>query len=120
MWKKELGKQGEQDAVRFLEGLGMEIVARNWRYGRSELDLVAKQDEILHVVEVKTRWGEEYLAVEELVRRTQVQRILEGAQAFMELHGGAATAIQIDLLVIITNPWGTSYEYIPDAIQDSF
>ncbi|MGP1461149.1 MAG: YraN family protein [Bacteroides sp.] len=120
MWKKELGKQGEQAAVRFLEGQGMEIVARNWRYGRSELDLVAKQDEILHVVEVKTRWGDAYTTVEELIRRSQAQRILEGAQAFMEHYRGTATAIQVDLLVIITNPWGTSYEYIPDAIQDSF
>ena len=120
MWKKAFGKQGEADAVRYLEGHGLEIVARNWRYGRSELDIVAKQDSILHVIEVKTRWGDEYTSVEALVRSAQKQRILEGAQAFMELHGGAARASQIDLFVIITNPWGTSYEYIPDAIQDSF
>lgn len=50
-----LGKRGELVAANWLQRQGYRILARNWRYGRLELDLVAQLGETLVVVEVKTR-----------------------------------------------------------------
>lgn len=59
---KAIGDIGEQLVVDYLEAMGIEVVARNWRAGGGrgcvgELDLVARDGECLLVVEVKSRGG---------------------------------------------------------------
>lgn len=51
----ETGKKGEDLAVKFLKNKGYEILATNWRFRRSEVDIIAKDGPILVFVEVKTR-----------------------------------------------------------------
>ena len=46
----ELGKEGEDEAVRYLETKGYRICHRNWRSGRKELDIVAEHQGELIVV----------------------------------------------------------------------
>ena len=51
----ELGELGEDLAVEELEKNGYEIVERNWRYKKAEIDIIARKNEVLAIVEVKTR-----------------------------------------------------------------
>ena len=53
--RRSTGWQGEAEAARYLRRRGWRIVARNWRAGRDELDIVARDGENLVFVEVKTR-----------------------------------------------------------------
>ena len=53
--RQSLGRQGEAEAARYLRRRGWRIAARNWRAGRDELDIVARDGENLVFVEVKTR-----------------------------------------------------------------
>ena len=61
--RKPLGRLGEDLAARHLEQAGWQIVARNWRTRRGEIDIVARDGEWLVFVEVRTRraaptrWG---------------------------------------------------------------
>lgn len=50
-----IGKMGEGIAVKFLKGKGMRVLARNYRHGHDEIDVVALEEKILVFVEVKTR-----------------------------------------------------------------
>jgi putative endonuclease len=50
-----LGRQGENLAAAYLEGLGCELVARNWRTRTGELDIVVREGDWLVFVEVRTR-----------------------------------------------------------------
>jgi len=53
---RDIGAAGERAAERFLqERHGFEVVARNWRHGRDEIDLVCKDGDVLVFVEVKAR-----------------------------------------------------------------
>jgi Holliday junction resolvase-like predicted endonuclease len=53
--RQQLGRVGEQMAAELLAGQGYQILARNWRSGRSgEIDLVAQDDACLVIVEVRT------------------------------------------------------------------
>ena len=68
------GARGEQAAADFLKiRLGFSLVARNWRHGRDEIDLVARDGEVLVFVEVKARDAQAlvpgYYAVNERKKR---------------------------------------------------
>jgi len=59
MDSKSLGKLGEDLAVKYLEGKGYEILERNFQmkvsnFLKSEIDIIAKKENIVHFVEVKT------------------------------------------------------------------
>jgi putative endonuclease len=53
--RKQLGRLGEDEAAQRLAALGWQIVARNWRTRRGEIDIIARDGDFLVFVEVKTR-----------------------------------------------------------------
>ncbi len=55
MKNKNLGDAGEEMAARYLQQQGFEILGRNLRYRRGELDIVARRRGELHFIEVRTR-----------------------------------------------------------------
>ena len=58
----DFGKWGEELAADYLLQRGFEILARNWRHERKEIDIIAQHENKLYFVEVKTRHGEEWNA----------------------------------------------------------
>ncbi|MCB0807612.1 MAG: YraN family protein [Bacteroidales bacterium] len=78
-----LGKKGEDIAAKHLSGLGYQIVERNWRFEKDEIDIIAMDGEFLVFVEVKTRssnwYGEPYEAVDD--RKEKL--IVRGAEAYV-------------------------------------
>ena len=79
----ELGKDGEDEAVRFLEGQGYRIRHRNWRSGRKELDIVAEHQGELVIVEVRTRRNQIYGTPEESISEAKIRRIVSSADAYV-------------------------------------
>ena len=55
MENKDTGFLGENIASAHLLELGFEILERNWRYKHLEIDIIASKENLLHIVEVKTR-----------------------------------------------------------------
>jgi len=83
----ESGQLGESAAAEFLEKKGWRIVERNWRSGRSEVDIIAWDDEeILVFVEVKTRTGENsgFGSPEEFVDAKKQYMLARAAGIYME------------------------------------
>lgn len=52
---KQFGREGEELAARYLVEKGFEIIARNWTCSAGEADIIARDDDTLVFVEVKTR-----------------------------------------------------------------
>jgi putative endonuclease len=71
--KIETGGMGEKLAAEFLMEKGFKVVARNYRWRKSEIDLIVQREDWLIFVEVKTRssdaWGEPESFVNDLQRR---------------------------------------------------
>ena len=72
--KSKLGRLGERIAARHLADEGYEILDRNWRVGRLEIDLVIRAADTVAFVEVKTRRSG-VQAPEEALSRAQRARI---------------------------------------------
>ncbi len=74
--KDELGRRGEQLAAEHLERQGLAVLARNWRCGEGELDIVATDgDATVVFCEVKTRRGTGFGSPLEAVTRGKRRRI---------------------------------------------
>jgi putative endonuclease len=81
--KIKRGNEGEQLAADFLAQKGFEIVERNYRYKRSEIDIIARIDNRLIFVEVKTRSSSDFGHPEEFVDSKKRKKILEGAEYYL-------------------------------------
>lgn len=82
--RRGLGRWGEDLAAGALAAKGYELLARNWRCPRGELDLVARQGECLVLVEVRTRRGLEYGSPEESITTAKQARLAALAEAYVQ------------------------------------
>lgn len=113
--KAERGKEGENAAVDFLRQNGYEILDRNWRAGRYELDVVACKESRLHFVEVKCRSWDGLEKPEEALTRQKTACLLRAVNAYMAMYGMDLDA-QIDLAAVDRLPDGSmQVRFIPDA-----
>lgn len=80
----ELGKKGEEIAVRYLLDKDYEILETNWRYSRAEVDIICKHNDHLIFVEVKTRSYNYYGEPAEFVTSKKEEFIMSAAAAYME------------------------------------
>ena len=81
--KIKTGNKGENLAAEFLKLKGFEIVARNYRFNRGEIDLIIKRENWLIFVEVKTRASNAFGEPEEFVDDFKVRKIFEAAEQYI-------------------------------------
>lgn len=81
--RDEFGRNAEERACDLLRAMGYRIVARNWRSRRGEIDVVARDGDVLVFIEVKARMGRGYGGPEGAVDRFKQRRIVEAAKAFL-------------------------------------
>jgi putative endonuclease len=81
--KIEIGRQGENLAAEFLKKKGWEIVNRNYRYGKAEIDLIVRRDDWTIFVEVKTRSSSLYGEPEDFVDEFKARKIYDAAEEFI-------------------------------------
>lgn len=98
----ELGKQGEEMAIRWLKENGFEILHCNWRYSYYEIDIVAGKGNYLHFVEVKARHHTVFGNPEDSVTRKKFKRLQKAADEYLFLYPGHPW-ISYDILSITLN-----------------
>ncbi|MBL0057180.1 MAG: YraN family protein [Chitinophagaceae bacterium] len=99
----QTGHIGEELAVSYFNGLHYQILHRNWRHGRFEVDLVAEKEGILHFIEVKTRRTLTFGHPEELVDEKKITNLIAAAEEYLYLWP-QWQRIQFDILAITMIP----------------
>ena len=97
-----LGRRGERAAARLLENTGCEILCRNYRAARDEIDLVARENCILCFVEVKTRRYKPGIRPAEAVDAEKRRHIMRGARRYLREIGSPELPIRFDIIEVIT------------------
>jgi putative endonuclease len=83
MNKREKGIRGEALAASFLEKEGYEILERNYRFDRGEIDLIAKEGGDLVFVEVKARHTGDFGSPEEAVSTVKEETLKKTAEGYL-------------------------------------
>jgi putative endonuclease len=101
----EFGKAGEQLAAEWLEQRGFQLISRNWKSGRYEVDIIASRNGILHLVEVKSRHDDLFGKPEDWVDRKKGMHLLSAGEVFQQKHP-EWDQVQYDILSILLTPDG--------------
>lgn len=102
MEKSEVGKLGEDLAVKFLQKRGFKILARNWKSPRwGELDVVAEDKNTLVFVEVKTRSPGSLGRPFEAVNYYKLRSLLKTAQNYKLHNPGTPEQLRIDVASVV-------------------
>lgn len=117
MTTAETGAAGECAAAEHLRQEGYELLARNWRDGRYELDLVARRDGILHFVEVKTRRLDGLTPPEAALTLRKRRALRRAAEAYL-IRSGWRGEVQFDLAAVDIRPDGSAeVRFIEQAVE---
>lgn len=107
-----IGQYGEKLAADWLRKNGYEILLRNWRHRRHEIDLIARRDGIVHAVEVKTRCTPDFGDPEVSMSANKLKHFRNATDALMEEMQYAI--VQLHVLSITITKTRVSYFFIED------
>jgi putative endonuclease len=96
---KDLGRDGEDAAADYLRSLGYTILQRNFRGPGGEIDIVAREGNVIVFVEVKTRRSRAYGSAIAAVDARKRRRIRAVAEDYLQFFAPAAKA-RFDVLAI--------------------
>lgn len=97
------GQWGEDLAAAYVTASGLDILRRNWRYKRAEIDIIANEGPILVFIEVKTRASISFGRPEEMVDKRKQRLLIDAAQAYMR-SVNFDWEIRFDIIAITGSP----------------
>ncbi|MBP1840438.1 YraN family protein [Formosa algae] len=110
----ELGELGEDMAVDFLQNTGYQILERNYRYQKAEVDILAQKDDMLAVVEVKTRSSSFFGDPQDFVKPKQIQRLVTAVDAYITSNN-LDLEVRFDIIAIVKTKTKFELEHLENA-----
>lgn len=115
---KPKGFLGEAHVVTWLQQNGYIILAQNYACKLGEIDIIARKDNVVSFIEVKTRFIT-YFDLSELITPGKQKKIIMTAKRYIALHGNHNQIYQFDVALVEKTPEGLVVSYIPNAFYGS-
>lgn len=113
----EFGKIAEDLAVDFLVKNQYKILARNFRYLKAEVDIIAEAGNQIIIVEVKARHTDAFLEPQEAVNKKKIKLLISAANYFIEEYN-IDKEVRFDIISVLPNKQKTlEIHHIMDAFQ---
>lgn len=110
----ELGKLGEELAVDFLQKNGYDILETNWVFQKAEIDIIAQKENILAVVEVKTRSSIDFGLPQDFVKPKKIQLLVKAVNEYV-ISNDLDVEVRFDIIAIHKEGKNYKIEHIDDA-----
>ncbi len=117
MDKRQLGRYGEKQALKYLVNHGYTIIDYNYysRYG--EIDIVASIQGIYVFVEVKTRTSRAYGSAAEAVSPVKQRRMVMTAQDYIQKHKIEDVLARFDVIEVYIENESIKLNHIKNAFE---
>jgi putative endonuclease len=96
-----LGARGEKAAAKYLRRQGYKVLLKNFRSGKTEVDIVARDKDWLVFVEVKTRETEQFGAPSEAVDRDKQRNLSKAALDYLRMLGNPRIHFRFDIVEVV-------------------
>ncbi|MBW1805418.1 MAG: YraN family protein [Deltaproteobacteria bacterium] len=113
----ELGRKGEDLALRKVKRLGYKCIARNYRCPLGEIDLIARDGDCLVFIEIKTRKGRSVGYAKEAIDKRKMRQISKVALAYMKANDCCDVRARFDVVAINMNEGREEIEVIQNAFD---
>lgn len=110
----EIGRQGEAIALHFLGCKKHNILERNWRWQKAEIDIISQDEKTLVFVEVKTRSAERYGQPKEFVSLRKEALMKEAAEAYLEINE-LELELRFDIISIVLKNGTPKIEHLENV-----
>jgi putative endonuclease len=117
MQKKELGKKGEELALRFLKKRGYRIIEKNYVCKLGEMDIIAKEKDTLVFIEVKTRTSTTFGPPQLAVNASKQRQLSKVALNYLKEKHLEDVKARFDVVAILLGQKGEEIELIKDAFD---
>jgi len=122
--RAETGRKAEEIALNYLIGIGLRLLARNWRSGHREIDLIMESSHerrgvILHIVEVRSLREPVIHSPFETVRIMKQRSVIAAARSYI-FKMNLKCDTQFDIVSIIFGANGEKIEYFPNAFTPTW
>jgi putative endonuclease len=110
----DLGKQGEALAVEFLQKNGYTILETNWTFQKAEVDIIARKNNFLAVVEVKTRSSIDFGLPQDFVNPKKIQLLVKAINEYV-VQQDLDIDVRFDIIAIHKDGQKLNIEHLEDA-----
>jgi len=110
----ELGKLGEDLAVDYLKKNGYTILDTNWTFQKAEIDIIARTENTLAIVEVKTRSSLDFGLPQDFVKPKKIQLLVKAVNAYV-IERDLDINVRFDIIAIHKEGKSLAIEHIIDA-----
>lgn len=110
----ELGKKGEELAVDHLIKNGYRILERNYRYQKAEVDIIAQKENVLSVIEVKTRSSIDFGLPQDFVKPKQIRNLVKAVDEYVNTNA-LEVEVRFDIIAISKAKSDYAVEHLEDA-----
>lgn len=110
----ELGKQGEAKAVNYLQKNGYQILETNYTFQKAEIDIIALKNNILAVVEVKTRSSIDFGLPQDFVKQKKIQLLVKAINQYI-IDNELDVQVRFDIIAILHNNNSFDIQHIEEA-----
>ena len=110
----DLGKKGEQLAIDFLIKNDYKILEKNYRYLKAEVDIIARKNDVLAVVEVKTRSTDYFGNPQDFVNPKKIKLLLSAIDHYV-VQKDLDVEVRFDIIAVIHQNNNTKIEHLEDA-----
>jgi len=107
------GLAGEEQAIQYLLSRGWHIVAHRFRVGHKEIDLIARQGNLVAFIEVKSRRGSAFGSPLEAVTGAKRRELVKAARAWVDRNGRPSDVYRFDCIALVNN----QLEHLADAFR---
>ena len=116
----DLGKRGEELALKKVKRLGYKCIARNYRCPLGEIDLIAKDGDCLVFIEIKTRKGKTLGYAKEAVNERKKRQLTKVALAYMKSEDCVNVKSRFDVVAINMSEGKEQIEIIQNAFDMAY
>ncbi|SRR5690554_5034056 len=111
----ELGKIGEEIAVKYLLMTGYKILRRNFFYDKAEIDIIAQRaDDTVVIVEVKTRNSDYFGDPQSFVTPRKIKLLVKAANEYI-VSNNLDVEVRFDIIAILKNNKQEKLEHFENA-----
>lgn len=110
----DLGKLGEEMAVEFLQKNGYEILETNWTFQKAEVDIIAKKENTLAIIEVKTRSSLDFGLPQDFVKPKKIQLLVKAVNEYV-ISNDLDIEVRFDIIAVHKEGKSFAVEHLMDA-----